>query len=54
MNGALGAGNTGHADNLLLADAVIEKDRIAFLHTSQIVARLEIADARPRRASIFH
>jgi hypothetical protein len=53
MNGALGAGDAGHADDLLLADAVIEEDRIAFFHGPQIVARLEIADARPRRAPIF-
>jgi hypothetical protein len=42
MNGALGAGNIGHADNLLLADAMIEEDLIAFLHGSQIVARWKL------------
>jgi hypothetical protein len=47
------AGDAGQADNLLLADAVIEKNRVAFLHRAQVVARLEIADAGPGRAAVL-
>ncbi len=40
-------GHLGHADNFLVADAVIKENEVALLHSPEIVPRLVIANAVP-------
>src|SRR5208282_6681121 len=46
--------DSGDSYDLFFLAAVVVEDQIALLHRAQVVARGEIADARPLSSAIFH